>query len=211
MCQDCGSKLEVIKTMVLDATTQRLRECRCGSRFITTEVVTRKLAVLPVTASQPPGNSSPQSSSGSSLVLVPSKPDQTQTPARVEPTIRTFKVSGKDAAEWALPQSFHEKLTAAFPAVDSMAQYAKVDLWAEANPAKRKTPRGMKAFLLRWFEKAQNDAGRAGPAKQALESFAERDARLKREAEARKSADRAEAMRVQRELNEQLRKAGAGA
>lgn len=189
LCPDCGCRLEVVKTMVLDATTQRLRECGCGSRFVTVETVSRKLPGLPVTASQPPGNDLPQSSSsGSVLSLLPSA-DPDQTPARVEPQepiVRTFLVAGKNTPPWGMPESFHRKLTEAFPGVDAKTEFAKVDLWAESNPHKRKTPRGMKAFLMRWFEKAQNSAGRA-PTQQTLPPAV----RQERERNARVMSERA--------------------
>jgi hypothetical protein len=207
-CQDCGCRLEVIKTMVLEDVTQRLRECGCGSRFLTTEVVSRKLPMAPPTASQPPGNRSEQSSLSGSDLSPPQKPDPDQTPARVERIVRSFAVAGKDTPPWGMPESFSKKLTAAFPGVDPEVEFAKVDVWAEANPQKRKTAKGMKRFLMHWFEKAQN-SGRV-PGLRAVESFAERDARLRREAEQAKSKQRAEAMRVQRELDEQLKKAGLG-
>ena len=78
-----------------------------------------------------------------------------------------------------------------------------------ASPLNRKMFCGMMRFLFGWMSRAQN---RGGGALKPLpvESFAERDARLRREAEQAKSKARAEAMRVQRELDEQLRKAGAG-
>lgn len=161
MCQECGHRLEVVKTLVLETTTQRLRACQCGSRFLTTETVTRKLPALPATAGQPPGNNSPQSSSLVSDSSPGSKPDQTR--ARVEPVIRTFLVAGKDSPPWELRESFYKKLTTAYPGVNAEAEFAKVDVWSEANPAKRKTPRGMKAFLTRWFDTAQNNATRTAP------------------------------------------------
>lgn len=207
-CPDCGCRLEVVKTMVLEATTQRLRECGCGSRFLTTEVVSRRLPMPPPTASQPPGNKSAQSDLSGIDLSSPKTPDQTHARvAKAEPIVRSFAVAGKSTPPWGMPESFHKKLLTAFPGVDAEAEFAKVDVWAEANPQKRKTPNGMKRFLMHWFEKAQND-GRRGPGLRAVESFAERDARLKREAEQRKSQERAEAMRTQREMNERLAKAG---
>jgi hypothetical protein len=204
--------------MVLEAVTQRLRQCECGVRFLTTETVTRKLVVPPSTAGQPPanppathgqppGNNSAQpSSSGLDLTSL-SQPDPER--AREEQTVFRFPVSGRNAPVWALGQERHEEFGRAFPGVDRFAEYEKISAWSNANPKRRKTPRGMPAFLFRWLEKAQNEAARA-PAPRLVESFAERDARIKRETEQRKSRERAEAMRVQRELDEQLRKAGAG-
>lgn len=59
ICLDCGVRLEVVKTMVMPDSTQRLRQCQCGSRFLTVEKVARRLPVLPATTRQPPGNGPP--------------------------------------------------------------------------------------------------------------------------------------------------------
>jgi len=120
-------------------------------------------------------------------------------------------VAGKESPPWELTQSFHAKLTAAYPGVDHQAEYAKVDLWAESNPQKLKTPRGMKAFLMRWFEKAQNDAARRSPSKPALSAVppwkqAERDEEARKRDERNREAAARE--RLQREQQDALKKAG---
>ena len=50
----------------------------------------------------------------------------------------------------------HAQLVAAFPGVDVTAEYTKAAAWLSANPAKRKTARGMAKFLFGWCERAQN-------------------------------------------------------
>lgn len=47
-----------------------------------------------------------------------------------------------------------------YPAVDVMQQLRQMHSWLDANQAKRKTSRGMKAFINRWLGKEQ-DKGRA--------------------------------------------------
>lgn len=49
-----------------------------------------------------------------------------------------------------------------FPAVDVMAELRKMVVWCDANPTKRKTSRGVAAFIASWLSKAQ-DRGGASP------------------------------------------------
>lgn len=141
----------------------------------------------------------------------PEKPKRARAQvADLGPEVFAFPVVGDpEVPYWSIRQTQDAELKAAFPDLNVPAQYVKARAWLEANRSKRKTARGMMSFLFRWLDRAQN---REGGALKPLpvESFAERDARLKREAEQAKSKARAEAMRVQRELDEQLRKAGAG-
>lgn len=46
-----------------------------------------------------------------------------------------------------------------FPAVDVMAELRKMVVWCDANPAKRKTARGVAAFMAAWLSKAQDRGG----------------------------------------------------
>lgn len=54
-----------------------------------------------------------------------------------------------------------------FPAVDVPHQLRRMRAWADANPTKRKTRRGAKAFIVRWLSKAQDDGGRRPPSRAA--------------------------------------------
>lgn len=49
----------------------------------------------------------------------------------------------------------------AYPAVDVMSEYQKMERWLEANPKNRKTKSGIKRFVNSWLSRAQNSA-RAG-------------------------------------------------
>lgn len=86
-------------------------------------------------------------------------------PLDAGPPVLTFPVVGPDAGdagEWALTQARIDRLAAAYPGVDALAEARKAQAWAEANPRRRKTPGGMPEFLRRWFDTAQNDAARRG-------------------------------------------------
>jgi hypothetical protein len=50
----------------------------------------------------------------------------------------------------------------AYPGVDVRAEIRKAHAWEQANPTRRKTPRGRMRFLNSWMERAQNDGGRHG-------------------------------------------------
>lgn len=43
-----------------------------------------------------------------------------------------------------------------FPAVDVMQELRKMKAWCDANPSKRKTRRGVKAFIVKWLMKEQD-------------------------------------------------------
>lgn len=127
-CPDCGVRLEVVKTLVLADATQRLRQCQCGSRFVTVEKLLKR---LPATAPQPPGNdpataSQPREKSIGSGSLPPdSNPDVADLPERAreldypaefetiwaetgrrghkEPACKAWKKKGKPAAALVVP------------------------------------------------------------------------------------------------------------
>jgi hypothetical protein len=46
-----------------------------------------------------------------------------------------------------------------FPAVDVMSELRKMAVWCDANPARRKTARGVAAFIANWLSKAQDRGG----------------------------------------------------
>lgn len=88
----------------------------------------------------------------------PDKPDSVPPPVLVVPT------NGKPA-EWGLSPDKLAEWKASYPSVDVLAEIRKARQWVLDNPSRRKTARGMPAFLNRWLSKA-NDSG----------TFARRDA-----------------------------------
>lgn len=55
---------------------------------------------------------------------------------------------------WSPDAAFVASLKDAYPQVDVDAELKKARLWCEANPSKRKTPRGMKKFITSWIANA---------------------------------------------------------
>jgi hypothetical protein len=47
----------------------------------------------------------------------------------------------------------------AYPAVDVFAELAKMESWLDANPSRRKTPKGIKRFVDLWLSRAQDKGG----------------------------------------------------
>ena len=46
-----------------------------------------------------------------------------------------------------------------YPAVDVFAELAKMESWLDANPSRRKTPKGIKRFVDLWLSRAQDKGG----------------------------------------------------
>lgn len=100
--------------------------------------------------------------------------EQPRTAASVPVTPFVFPVSGK-AKEWALPVELHGQLAEWFPGVDRDREIRVALAWCTTNVAKRKTAKGMPAFLQSWFGRAQDRPGAAansgstsGPATNAM-------------------------------------------
>ena len=60
-----------------------------------------------------------------------------------------YSVSVEQCQEWA----------GLYPAVDVIQQLRNMRGWLDANPAKRKTKRGINAFIVRWLAKEQDKGG----------------------------------------------------
>ena len=53
----------------------------------------------------------------------------------------------------------------AYPACDIKQEIFKMSAWLEANPTKKKTRKGVRAFIVRWLSKTQDNGGTKGVAK----------------------------------------------
>lgn len=53
----------------------------------------------------------------------------------------------------------------AYPDCDVHSEIAKMEVWLEANPAKRKTPKGIKRFCNAWLNRANEKGGSPMPTK----------------------------------------------
>jgi hypothetical protein len=66
-----------------------------------------------------------------------------------------------DKTEFPVTQTMVDDWSTTFPAVDVPQQLREMRAWCVANPTKRKTPRGISAFIVTWLGKEQ-DSGRGG-------------------------------------------------
>jgi hypothetical protein len=74
-----------------------------------------------------------------------------------------FPVVGGSRRDWTLTAAKLAEYQASYPGVDVLAECRAALQWCRDNARKRKTARGMPAFLARWLAKEQNRAA-AGPA-----------------------------------------------
>lgn len=61
---------------------------------------------------------------------------------------------------WLLTEAFIAELASAYPAVDVPAESRRAHVWVKANLERRKTAKGMAAFLNRWMARAQDRGAR---------------------------------------------------
>jgi hypothetical protein len=66
-----------------------------------------------------------------------------------------------DGSEFEVPPSKAAEWSAAFPAVDVPQRLRAMRQWCIANPAKKKTRRGVESFVVRWLSNDQ-DSGKPG-------------------------------------------------
>lgn len=82
-------------------------------------------------------------------------------PAATTPAVMVFPCNGPGAREWPLDEAKLAEYRESFPGIDVLAQCRAARQWCIDNPARRKTPRGMPAFLTRWLTREQNKAASA--------------------------------------------------
>lgn len=90
-----------------------------------------------------------------------SLPGVAAAPPLASPALLTFKAQGK-TDKWELTQSQADEWQKLYPALDVIACCRKAFAWAEANPAKRKTAKGMPAFLVNWLNREVNSSNGHG-------------------------------------------------
>ena len=64
-----------------------------------------------------------------------------------------------DGTEYPVSEEQCQEWAGLYPAVDVIQQLRQMKGWLDANPAKRKTKRGVNAFIVRWLAKEQDRGG----------------------------------------------------
>ncbi len=86
----------------------------------------------------------------------PSSPAPPPPPEPEGPTILRFPTVGPGGAIWALSASQVATWAGLFPHLDIQAQCQAALAWVLAKPSRRKTVRGMPAFLVGWFGRSND-------------------------------------------------------
>lgn len=76
-----------------------------------------------------------------------------------EPPVFVLPCVGNGPKEYAVTEQQIREWRDAFPGVDVLAEVRKARAWLDANRRRRKTYRGMPAFLVSWMNRAQNRGG----------------------------------------------------
>lgn len=66
-----------------------------------------------------------------------------------------------DGTEYPITQEYIDKMQTLFPAVNVLQQFRSMSAWCINNPSRRKTKRGVTAFVNRWLSNEQDRAGRS--------------------------------------------------
>ena len=78
-----------------------------------------------------------------------------------EQPLTNFSIPLNDSTEYRIPEKDLTEWSQAFQAVDVPQELRQMRAWVTANPAKRKTRRGVSAFIVRWLSKAQDMPSRS--------------------------------------------------
>lgn len=70
-----------------------------------------------------------------------------------------FPIVGKGGPRWELEESQVVKWEDLYPGLNVRAEMDKALAWTEANPGRRKTSKGMPAFLVNWLSRATDRRG----------------------------------------------------
>lgn len=87
-----------------------------------------------------------------------SLPGVAAAPPLASPAVLTFTTQGKEKS-WPLTQAQVDAWRELYPGLEVIVACRKALAWTEANPAKRKTAKGMPAFLVNWLNREANSGG----------------------------------------------------
>jgi uncharacterized protein YdaU (DUF1376 family) len=117
-------------------------------------------ALPPTEVSHDSGNALQSASASTSSSASKKKDISAEPQGDSTPVVMTFPVVGNpDQQEWPLHQSRVDAWIVAYPNLDVLSECRKAVAWAEANPGRRKTGKGMAAFLVNWLNNASNRGG----------------------------------------------------
>ncbi len=86
------------------------------------------------------------------------EPQDDSTPAPANPPV--IGIPLVDGTDYPITEKQIQEWGVAYPAVDVLQELREMRTWSQANPANRKTARGVNAFVIRWLGKEQDKGGR---------------------------------------------------
>jgi hypothetical protein len=101
----------------------------------------------------------PIHSSPNHSISVPVSCTETPSVSVPDEVIFSFPCDGTPA-EWELTRSQEVQWSQLFPSLDVLAESRAAMAWILADPARKKTAKGMKRFLVGWLGRSQNRGGR---------------------------------------------------
>ncbi len=89
-----------------------------------------------------------------------------------EPEADVELIPLNDGSGWRPSQSLYEEYCRLYPGVNVQQEFRGMRAWCLANPSKRKTRRGVTAFVNNWLSKSQNQGyRRPAPSRNAFNQF----------------------------------------
>ena len=79
-----------------------------------------------------------------------------------DPTPAIVLLPLNDKTDFEATQAHIDEWAIAYPAVNIVQKLREMRAWCLANPANRKTRRGVEAFIVRWLSKEQDKGGKPG-------------------------------------------------
>lgn len=87
------------------------------------------------------------------------EPQCDSTPPSAPPAV-VVEIPLVDKTEFPVTQDMVDEWAQTFPAVDVVAALRRMRTWCTANPAQKKTARGVQSFVVRWLSKEQDSGPR---------------------------------------------------
>lgn len=142
---------------------QNERSLNAGERSLNArERITSVTSVTSQTSQQSQTSGESQTSVPSTFLARSSSDDSSEpaadAPQKDDPVIASIPLSGNGSKVFDVTKSFADSFHATYPGVDVEAECRKMAKWCETNPTRRKTERGIRAFVNNWLNKAQNEA-----------------------------------------------------
>lgn len=104
-------------------------------------------------SSQSNGRVEKSKSKSNNNILIPVTDSGDREPSEKSEPILTFQTEGKPG-EWHLTDYWLSDIQKLYPSLDCLGESRKALAWIKAKPTRRKTARGMEAFLTNWFNNA---------------------------------------------------------